>query len=84
MCIFEFDSNMLLPTGMHKMWNKSLVAKRRKERIRQGYDREIGPPSVECLSFTHDKDYTDYKVIPPGKEQFAKGWCPPPGKEHIR
>ena len=67
------------------MWNKSTVARRRKEHNAPGYEVESGPPSLQCLSYTHDRDYKAYKKVPPGKENFAKrGWCPPPGKEHTQ
>lgn len=28
------------------------------------YEREAGPPDVVCLSYTHDRDYLDFKEKP--------------------
>jgi len=66
------------------MWNKSLAFRRRQERKPPPYAVEGAPPSLQCLSYTHDRDYSAYKPIPLDKRQFARGWCPPRGKEYIR
>ena len=64
------------------MWNKSLVSRRRKEHDTSNeYERESGAPSEQCLSYTHDRDYTVYKPHPKG-HSAKRGWCPPPGKEY--
>ena len=42
------------------------------------YEREAGPPDPQCLSYTHDRDYGEFKPYPPGKAHFAgRAWCPP-------
>lgn len=42
------------------------------------YRKESGPPDERCLSFTHDRDYADFKEYREGTEQHAiKAWCPP-------
>ena len=39
---------------------------------------ETEPPDPQCLSYTHDVDYGQYKKYPEGKEGFAKtAWYPP-------
>jgi len=68
------------------MWHRSLAFRRRKERTARPYDAEGAPPSLECLSFTHDRDYLVHQpkgtVLSPAASLAAGGgWCPPPGKE---
>ena len=68
------------------MWHRSLAFRRRKERTACSYDAEGALPSVECLSFTHDRDYLVHQppgtVLSPAASLAAgRGWCPPPGKE---
>eukprot|EP00927_Polykrikos_kofoidii_P027614 TRINITY_DN24226_c0_g1_i1.p1 TRINITY_DN24226_c0_g1~~TRINITY_DN24226_c0_g1_i1.p1 ORF type:complete len:500 (+),score=52.44 TRINITY_DN24226_c0_g1_i1:55-1554(+) len=48
------------------------------------HKRELGPPDLRCLSYTHDRDYGVFKKYPPGKrsEFFGRGWCPQKGKEY--
>lgn len=47
------------------------------------YDVETGPPDKVCLSYTHDRDYYDFREFAPGKEHFnARAWCPPPHAEY--
>jgi len=30
-----------------------------------------------CVSYTHDRDYGNFKPYPKGKEHFrGRGWCP--------
>jgi hypothetical protein len=42
------------------------------------YQQESGPPSAECLSYTHDRDYGAFKPYPEGRTGFqGQGWCPP-------
>ena len=46
-------------------------------------EKEEGPPDLECLSYTHDRDYAMYKAFPhPSPEKAAvtnirSAWCPP-------
>lgn len=47
------------------------------------YEQEEGPPSPVCLSYTHDRDYQDFKELPESAEkQFRRPWCPPVGTEY--
>ena len=51
------------------MWNKSSCF-RASRRFLTKYSEPPstrGPPDLECLSYTHDRDYEDYKPYPPGK-----------------
>ena len=42
------------------------------------YEKEQGPPDLQCLSYTHDRDYGEYKPYPPGRAHFSgRAWCPP-------
>jgi hypothetical protein len=51
------------------MWNKSSTyrASRAFMSKYQTPPDSRGPPDLVCLSYTHDKDYEDYKEYPPGK-----------------
>ena len=46
-------------------------------------EKEEGPPDLECLSYTHDRDYAMYKAFPnPNPKKAAitnlqSSWCPP-------
>jgi hypothetical protein len=42
------------------MWSRSLAYRRFRERNQPNYDQEEGPPSLQCLSYTHDRDYDLY------------------------
>lgn len=50
------------------------------------YQTERGPPDPLCLSYTHDRDYTQFKDLPEHVAQNTNlhlhPWCPPPGKEY--
>lgn len=47
------------------------------------YEVEEGEPSPVCLSYTHDRDYTNFKTLPVvAMKQKRTPWCPPPGKEY--
>ena len=47
------------------------------------YEVEEGEPSPVCLSYTHDRDYTNFKALPEAAlKQKRKPWCPPPGREY--
>eukprot|EP00746_Dinoflagellata_sp_MGD_P079447 gnl/MRDRNA2_/MRDRNA2_31765_c0_seq2.p1 gnl/MRDRNA2_/MRDRNA2_31765_c0~~gnl/MRDRNA2_/MRDRNA2_31765_c0_seq2.p1 ORF type:complete len:400 (-),score=49.80 gnl/MRDRNA2_/MRDRNA2_31765_c0_seq2:17-1123(-) len=42
------------------------------------YETEEGPPDKECVSFTHDRDYGQFKeYTSKTTEHYGKGWCPP-------
>lgn len=34
------------------------------------YEKEVGPPHIKCVSFTHDRDYILYKDYPRGKNPY--------------
>lgn len=45
---------------------------------RSGYQKEEAPPTPECLSYTHDRDYGVFKEYPEQREKYrGHGWCPP-------
>eukprot|EP00928_Gymnodinium_smaydae_P075167 TRINITY_DN58178_c0_g1_i1.p1 TRINITY_DN58178_c0_g1~~TRINITY_DN58178_c0_g1_i1.p1 ORF type:complete len:496 (-),score=78.15 TRINITY_DN58178_c0_g1_i1:159-1646(-) len=48
------------------------------------HKRELGPPDMRCLSYTHDRDFGHFREYPPGKRDqfFGRGWCPQKGKEY--
>ena len=47
------------------------------------YEAEGGEPSPVCLSYTHDRDYTNFKTLPEAAlKQKRRPWCPPPGREY--
>ena len=65
------------------MWTKS-AAFRRTDTYKRRWGRladiqaERGVPDRVCLSYTHDRDYGEYKKYPPGKAHFSgRAWCPP-------
>mmetsp|Transcript_3728 Transcript_3728/g.11215 ORF Transcript_3728/g.11215 Transcript_3728/m.11215 type:complete len:328 (-) Transcript_3728:31-1014(-) len=59
------------------LWNHSSTYRQCDEYIKPGYKTEVGPPDAVCVSYTHDRDYGNYKEYPPGKEDFrGRGWCP--------
>ena len=60
------------------VWNHSTLYRSTDSYKWRDVPEETGAPSVECVSFTHDRDYAEYKAYPPGKERFAKtAWYPP-------
>ena len=70
------------------VWNHNLQYRQSENyRRRWGaldYEKEEGPPSKVCLSYTHDKDYTHFHGALPkaALDQHLHPWCPPPGKEY--
>ena len=49
----------------------------------RNFQREDKAPDPRCVSYTHDRDYGQFKTYPDGKEAYAKrGWCPPRGAEY--
>jgi len=62
------------------MWGRSSAWRRTGQ---GSYEREQGPPDSRCLSYTHDRDYTNYRMYPPGGRDAAiNPWCPPSGFAH--
>ena len=64
------------------MWCRSSVYAQttefRKRAMLQSQEKELGPPDLVCLSYTHDRDFGVFKAYPQGKEKFAEtAWCPP-------
>lgn len=49
----------------------------------RNYEKEASKPDPRCVSYTHDRDYGNFKQYPDGKENFKhRGWCPPRGSEY--
>ena len=54
------------------------------------YAKEAGPPSPECTSFTHDRDYVvvngegnlDPLALRRAERHAKTAWCPPPPAEY--
>jgi ubiquitin-protein ligase len=60
------------------LWNHSSTFRESLEYTDPDYAKEIGPPDEVCVSYTHDRDYGNFKEYPTGKEDFrGRGWCPP-------
>ena len=58
----------------NRNWRASAEYETRMRR----YRRESAAPDARCLSYTHDRDFAEFKPYPPGKEEFAeRAWCPP-------
>ena len=49
------------------VWNHSTLYRQTDHYKWRDVPEETEPPSMECLSFTHDRDYGLYKPYPPGK-----------------
>jgi len=66
------------------IWNHSQAFRSSNSyRDHSRYQKESSPPSLECLSYTHDRDYGVFKQYPQGREGFqGHGWCPLEGKEY--
>mmetsp|Transcript_714 Transcript_714/g.1494 ORF Transcript_714/g.1494 Transcript_714/m.1494 type:complete len:511 (+) Transcript_714:83-1615(+) len=60
------------------LWNHSSAYRESNEYTDPDYHKEEGPPDAVCVSYTHDRDYGNFKEYPKGKEKFrGRGWCPP-------
>jgi len=63
-------------------WNHNKVWRRSAEHMAHEYKQENGPPDLQCLSYTHDRDWEKYKG---GERPVDTGgrrpWCPPPHAE---
>jgi hypothetical protein len=48
------------------IWNHNLAYRASRAYVdlqrQRAYAREAGPPDLQCLSYTHDRDYLEYKV----------------------
>eukprot|EP00241_Pyramimonas_parkeae_P005798 CAMPEP_0114251380 /NCGR_PEP_ID=MMETSP0058-20121206/15239_1 /TAXON_ID=36894 /ORGANISM="Pyramimonas parkeae, CCMP726" /LENGTH=423 /DNA_ID=CAMNT_0001365177 /DNA_START=490 /DNA_END=1761 /DNA_ORIENTATION=+ len=65
------------------IWNHSIPWRESNKYKYPPFSKEVGAPSPQCLSYTHDRDYGQFKDYPKGREDFrGRGWCPPPGKEY--
>lgn len=55
------------------MWCKNEVYRSSElfEKKMRAYEKESGPPNVQCLSYTHDRDYIAFKEYPPGKNPYS-------------
>ena len=53
------------------------------QKLPTNYDKEDGQPDVQCLSYTHDRDFVMFKDYPPRTvpggihRPYDKPWCPP-------
>eukprot|EP00401_Gymnodinium_catenatum_P028569 CAMPEP_0117478178 /NCGR_PEP_ID=MMETSP0784-20121206/11207_1 /TAXON_ID=39447 /ORGANISM="" /LENGTH=458 /DNA_ID=CAMNT_0005272509 /DNA_START=171 /DNA_END=1543 /DNA_ORIENTATION=- len=65
------------------LWNRSSEYRKSSAFRQPSEEREEGPPDLQCLSFTHDRDYGVFMPYPPGKEHLAsRAWCPPRDAEY--
>jgi len=48
------------------------------------HQREQSRPDKRCVSYTHDRDFGQFRAWPEGKKErhLGAGWCPPRGKEY--
>lgn len=59
------------------LWNHSSTYRSSDESESPPYNAETGPPDPVCVSYTHDRDFGNFKDYPKGKENFrGRGWCP--------
>ena len=61
------------------VWNQNAHHRASADYVnKRPYLAEVAPPDPRCLSYTHDRDYGQFKDYPAGREDFtARGWCPP-------
>lgn len=65
------------------LWNHSSTYRQSLEYTKPPYKTEAGPPDEVCVSYTHDRDYGNFKTYQPGQEKFkGRGWCPRPPFEY--
>lgn len=65
------------------LWNQSSYYRASDEYKNPDYEKENGPPDAVCVSYTHDRDYGNFKPYPKDKTQFkGRGWCPPTHAEY--
>jgi len=65
------------------LWNHSSTYRDSDEYKEVDYFPEEGPPDEVCVSYTHDRDYGNFKEYPTGKEKSkGRGWCPRRGFEY--
>lgn len=58
--------NMVMWSTNEVYRNSELFESRMKQ-----YEKESGPPDLQCLSFTHDRDYIAFKEYPAGKNPYV-------------
>lgn len=59
------------------LWNHGSAYRECDEYVKPDYQKEDGPPDEVCVSYTHDRDYGNFKEYPLAKEKHrGKGWCP--------
>ena len=64
------------------VWNHNRAYRNSKPHLelqqQKKYEREAGPPDSVCLSYTHDRDYLQYKEKPTQHAKMTRRpWCPP-------
>ena len=64
------------------IWNTNLAFRSSRAytdlQQQRRYLKEVGPPDLQCLSYTHDRDYLSFKEPPHGHAKMTRrAWCPP-------
>jgi len=59
------------------IWCRSTAFRASPHYTERVYMKESRPPDPVCLSFTHDRDFTRFKQVPPGRQLGTHPWCPP-------
>ena len=64
------------------IWNHNLAYRASRAytdlQHQRAYAKEAGPPDLQCLSYTHDRDYLQHKEVPLGHAKMTRrAWCPP-------
>jgi len=64
-------------------YRKSKSHSRHNVQSRSTYEKEVGPPDRVCVSFTHDRDYGQFKDYDAKSlKHRGRGWCPPTHAEY--
>lgn len=66
------------------LWNHSSEYRRSTEYRQPVYLRESGPPALQCLSHTHDRDFATFLPLPASSTEASRSraWCPPSMAEY--
>jgi hypothetical protein len=65
------------------IWNHNHTFRASKDyrAYQREYEKESAPPDQRCVSYTHDKDFSEFMQYPPG-QHGAHAWCPPEQFRH--